>query len=88
MGEWMYPTDERVLEHLSEETWASPSTMEAEPEFCQLNVDAEYIRQRCNCMVDRELIVPILEDGDLYEITRWGQAYLRGDLHADSLQKW
>lgn len=84
----MYPLDERILEHLGEESWGSPSTMAAEVEFCQLDADAEYIEQRCECLVERELIAPIIEDGDMYEITRWGLAYLRGDLHADHLARW
>jgi hypothetical protein len=84
----MYPVDERILEHLSEESWASPSTMAAELEFSQLNVDAEYIEQRCEQLVSRELIIPIVEDGEMYEITRWGLAYLRGDLDAGHLPVW
>ena len=88
MGRWMYTVDERVLEHLAEESWASPSTMATEREFCQLDVDAEYINRRCNQLVERELIAPIIEDGDMYEITRWGLAYLRGDLDAGHLPRW
>lgn len=88
MGMWMYPVDERILEHLAEESWASPSTMAAEREFSQLDIDAEYIEQRCEHLVERELIVPIIECGDMYEITRWGLAYLRGDLDAGNLPRW
>jgi hypothetical protein len=88
MGQWMYPVDERILEHLAEESWASPSTMASEREFCQLDADAEYVKQRCNELIERELIVPIIEHGDMYEITRWGLAYLRGDLDARHLRRW
>lgn len=84
----MYPVDERVLEHLAEESWASPSTMAAELEFQQLQVDAEYIEQRCERLIERELIAPIVQGGDMYEITRWGLAYLRGDLDAGHLPRW
>ncbi|EMA64357.1 hypothetical protein C468_08886 [Halorubrum kocurii JCM 14978] len=88
MGRWMYTVDERILEHLSEEAWASPSTMEAESEFQQLGADSEYIEQRCGQLVERELVAPIINGGRMYEITRWGLAYLRGDLDASHLQKW
>ena len=88
MGRWMYTVDERILEHLAEESWASPTTMAAESEFSQLDVGKSYINQRCNCLVERELIVPIIEGKDLYEITRWGLAYLRGDLDASYLPQW
>ena len=88
MGRWMYTVDERILEHLAEESWASPSTMAAEPEFQQLDAEADYIRQRCSLLVQHELIAPIILNNDMYEITRWGLAYLRGDLDADHLPRW
>ncbi|WP_434521092.1 hypothetical protein [Halorubrum sp. AS12] len=84
----MYTVDERILEHLAEESWASPSTMAKEMEFQQLKMDSEYINQRCVCLVERELIAPIIQNENMYEITRWGLAYLRGDLDAGHLQKW
>ena len=88
MGRWMYPVDERILEHLSEESWASPSTMASQPEFQQLKADKEYIGRRCERLIERELIGPFIDNGDLYEITRWGLAYLRGDLDAGHLPRW
>lgn len=88
MGRWMYTVDERILEHLSEESWASPSTMEAESEFQQLGVDSEYIERRCGQLVERELLAPFISRSDMYEITTWGLAYLRGDLDASHLRKW
>ena len=88
MGRWMYSVDERILEHLAEESWASPSTMAAESEFQQLDADQMYIEQRCRQLVGRELVAPVIEDGGMYEITTWGLAYLRGDLNAGHLPKW
>lgn len=84
----MYPVDERILEHLAEESWASPSTMAAESEFQQLEIGAGYIKNRCKLLTERELIAPIVADGSMYEITRWGLAYLRGDLDAGHLPRW
>ena len=88
MGRWMYPVDERILEHLAEESWASPSTMAAESEFSQLDADADYIEQRCDKLIERELVAPIIEESNMCEITRWGLAYLRGDLNAAHLRRW
>lgn len=88
MGRWMYTVDERILEHLAEESWASPSTMAAESEFQDLDADKKYIRQRCDRLVERELIEPLIEQSRMYEITRWGLAYLRGNLDASYLPKW
>lgn len=88
MGQWMYPIDERILEHLSEESWASPVTMETEREFQQLDVDKNYISQRCVKLSERELIAPVVGDYDMFEITNLGLAYLRGDLDAGYLPRW
>ncbi|WP_193308875.1 hypothetical protein [Halorubrum halophilum] len=84
----MYSIDERILEHLAEESWASSSTMAAESEFQQLDADEMYIEQRCWRLIERELVAPVIEDGDMYEITTWGLAYLRGDLNASHLPRW
>lgn len=88
MGRWMYPVDERVLECLAQESWGSPSTMASRYEFQQLGVDAGYIEQRCEQLVERELVEPFLEGSDMYEITTWGLAYLRGDLDAGHLPRY
>ena len=88
MGRWMYTVDERILEHLAEESWASPSTMEVVPEFQQMDVDEKYINQRCKQLVERELIAPIAIEYDMFEITNLGLAYLRGDLDAECLPRW
>ncbi|MDB2237581.1 hypothetical protein [Halorubrum ezzemoulense] len=84
----MYPTDERILEHLAEESWASPSTMAAEIEFQQIEAEEEYIQQRCIQLAERELVIPVIENSEMYEITRWGLAYLRGDLDVGLLPRW
>ena len=88
MGHWMYPVDERILEYLSEESWGSPRTMESHYRFQRLDVDAGYIEQRCEQLVERELIEPFVEGSDMYEITTWGLAYLRGDLDAGHLPRY
>lgn len=88
MGRWMYPVDERVLEYLAEESWGSPATMASDSRFQQLDADEGYIRQRCEQLVERELIVPVVEGGSMYEISTWGLAYLRGDLDAGHLPRW
>lgn len=88
MGRWMYTIDERILEHLAEESWASPTTMASTSEFQQLDADKKYIKQRCDCLMERELIAPLIKNEAMYEITRWGLAYLRGDLDASYLPKW
>jgi hypothetical protein len=85
-GRWMYPTDERILEHLAETAWATPKTIARETHLETIEIDEQYVRQRCEQLVDRELIAPVYDD--MYEITSWGLAYLRGDLDAGTLPRW
>ena len=82
----MYPTDERILEQLSESSWATPKTIADDPHLQKLEVDDLYVKQRCEELTRRELIVPVYED--MYEITSEGLAYLRGDLDAGYLRRW
>jgi len=84
----MYRFDERFLEYLSQESWRTPSTIASYNQFQQLDVDEGYVAQRCEHLVERELIEPIVEGCDMYEITRWGLAYIRGDLDAGHLPRY
>lgn len=84
----MYTVDERIVEQLSETSWETPKTMASQSAFDDLRADEEYIRQRCEKLVERELIGPVVEDSEMYEITSWGLAYLRGEVAADHLGRW
>lgn len=83
---WMQQVDERILEHLAEDGWASPQTMVSDSRFERMKVSRGHIRERCEELARRELIAPIYSD--MYEITTEGLAYLRGDLDAGHLPRW
>lgn len=85
MGRWMYKVDERIVERLAESSWESPRTMASDSRFDDLKADEKYIERRCERLVEREMIAPVVENSDMYEITSWGLAYLRGDLDANHL---
>jgi len=80
--------DERIVELLSESSWETPKTMASDSRFAEARADEQYIRRRCQRLVERELIAPVFKDSEMYEITRWGLAYLRGDLDANHLPRW
>lgn len=83
---WMQQADERILEHLAEDSWATPSTIASDSRFEDLQISRNHIYERCEELAQRELIAPVYDD--MYEITSWGLAYLRGDLDADNLPRW
>jgi len=81
----MQQIDERILEHLSEDSWATPATIDSDSNFEDLQVSQSHIYERCQELARRELIAPICDD--MYEITSLGLAYLRGDLDAENLTR-
>lgn len=83
-GMWMRQLDERILEHLREEGWSSPSIMQSRPDFQCLGTSEGTIAERCCVLTSAELIAPI--HGGMYEITTWGSLYLKGDLDAQHLR--
>lgn len=84
----MYTVDERIVERLAESSWETPKTMASDSRFADLGADEKYIERRCERLVEREMIAPVVEDSEMYEITSWGLAYLRGDLDAEHLGDW
>ncbi len=74
----MKQLDERILEHLDSESWATPSTMAREKGF---NVSEGQIWERCQMLTYIGFTAPI--HGDMYELTTDGQMYLNGDIDAE-----
>lgn len=75
----MQQLDERILEHIRDEGWSSPSVMATHHLF---NYASEArIRERCRALSYADLLAPI--SGDMVELTTWGQLYLEGELDAE-----
>lgn len=74
---WMKQLDERILEHLASEGWATPSILARERGF---TASEGHIRERCQMLQYAGLIAPI--SGDMYELTNDGIHYLQGKIDA------
>lgn len=74
---WMEQLDDRILEHVREEDWSTPSIMASRPWF---DASERRIRERCRMLADADLIAPI--SGDMVELTTWGLLYLDGEIDA------
>ena len=83
-AEWMSQLDERIIEHLDDEGWASASTMHRS--FC-FSASEARIRERCRELSDAGLIAPIYRRATMYELTAVGMLYLDGDLDAGTLPR-
>ncbi|MFB6301662.1 MAG: hypothetical protein ABEH78_02190 [Haloferacaceae archaeon] len=77
------------MEHLDEEGWGTPKTIASDHRMHDLGADELTIERRLYVLAEREMVAPIEPGfrGDEFEITSWGQAYLRGDLDAAYLPR-
>jgi len=73
----MKQLDERILEHLYTDGWASPRMMSRSEQF---TASEGHIEERCLMLRDIEFISPYA--GDLYELTTDGILYLHGMVDA------
>ncbi|MDG5778942.1 hypothetical protein VB773_01385 [Haloarculaceae archaeon H-GB2-1] len=73
----MKQLDERILEHLYSEGWASPSIMAKTTEF---TASEGHIRERCQMLRYVEFVDTITSD--MYELTTDGVLYLHGKVDA------
>jgi hypothetical protein len=79
---WMCTLDERIIEHLQDDSWSTPHHISRVIKF---NASRDRVDERCKVLTRAGLIAPIYEDANLYEITSEGQQYLRGELDAEHL---
>ena len=74
---WVEQVDERILEYLDDEGWATPSIMAAERGF---SASEGRIADRCEMLVYAGFAAPM--HAETYEITQWGLLYLNGEVDA------
>jgi hypothetical protein len=75
----MQQLDDRILEHLDEEGWLSPRVMVSQSEIDEAS--KSRIHERCEFLVYAGFAAPLTDT--MYEITRWGQLYLEGEVDAE-----
>ncbi|PLK19973.1 hypothetical protein CYV19_12245 [Natronobacterium gregoryi SP2] len=81
---WMCTLDERILEHLAEDTWSTPRHISRTIKF---HATRRRIKERCQLLVQVGLIAPVVEDSNMYEITHQGEEYLEGELDVENHPK-
>lgn len=74
---WMKQLDERILEYLHEEGWATPSMMSDAMGF---SASEGHIRERCE-MLRYIGFIDVLH-GQMYELDTDGRLYLMGQVDA------
>jgi len=76
-AEWMTPLDERILELLAVEGWATPASVARR---LSLRASVARVRERCAILTQAELVAPVSRALLHYEITGAGRRYLEGRL--------
>lgn len=80
---YMLPVDERILEYLTEEPWATAVEM---ADVSAFDVPEATIQERCKVLADIDFLVPAVDEScsnpDMWEITGWGELYLDGEIDA------
>jgi hypothetical protein len=74
---WMKQLDERILEHIQANGWATPRLMAQASHF---TASRGHIRERCQMLHYVRFIEPIY--GDAYDLTTDGQMFLDGEIDA------
>jgi len=73
----MKQLDERILEYVESEGWATPRIMAKDSRF---SASRGHIYERCRMLHYIQFVVPIY--GDAYELTTDGKQYLDGQIDA------
>lgn len=76
----MCTLDERILEHLAEDSWSTARHMSR---VVKLTASRGRVEERCQLLTQVGLVAPIFEDSNMYEITCEGQEYLDGTLDVE-----
>jgi hypothetical protein len=80
----MTQLDERILEYLVGEPWASPAELASHR---AIRATEAIVRERCRFLVDAELAAYVAgPESDMVEITTWGVGYLHGEI--DAAHRW
>lgn len=76
-AQWMKQADDRILEHLETEGWATSELIAEKP---SMDISEGHVRERLLFLWYAGFVDQIWEGA--YEITATGQEYLRGELDA------
>jgi DNA-binding PadR family transcriptional regulator len=83
-AEWMCNLDERIMELLKREGWATARHIERE---MRMNASEGRSYERLEMLTQAGLVGPIYEDANMYELTAEGVRYLEGELDAEALDR-
>lgn len=78
---YLIALDERILEYLSGEPWATAEEMAGHRGF---TAPERTIQERCRVLAEIDFVAPVVDGPDpgMWELTTWGRLYLAGEVDA------
>ena len=83
-AEWMTALDERILELLADERWATPRSITRR---LSLRASVGRVRERCRLLAEVGLVAPLSRERLHYGVTGSGRRYLAGSLDVRRLPR-
>ena len=77
---WQQSIDDRILEHLRDESWSSAGIMSKKS---GIHATEAQVRERCRVLADVDLVAFLTDDMDLVELTTTGKQYLDGEVDVE-----
>jgi predicted transcriptional regulator len=81
-ADWMCPLDERIMEYIEREDWATPRLIHSET---SMNASWGRTYERLKMLEQAGLVEREHHRGTMFDLTGEGIRYLRGDLDAEHL---
>jgi hypothetical protein len=77
---WQQSIDDRILEHLRDESWSTPRFM---TNVQGIHATETQVRERCRVLADADLVAFLTSDQDMVELTGRGKQYLEGKVDVE-----
>ena len=80
---WQWRLDDRILEHLRDESLSTASQM---AELSGIHATEVQVQERCRMLADADLVAFLTCDEEYVELTTWGRLYLEGKIDVEHRQ--
>ncbi|WP_336327870.1 hypothetical protein [Halovenus sp. HT40] len=83
-AQWQWSLDDRILEHLHDESYSTAQRMSKLP---GIHATKTQVQERCEVLAEADLVAFLTRDKDMVELTTWGERYLTGDVDVENYPK-
>ena len=77
---WQQCIDDRILEHLRDESWSTARQMSI---MDGIHATEAQVQERCRVLADADLVAFLTDRQDMVELTTMGEQYLDGEVDVE-----